>query len=57
MSMIGSNVLNSVNGSAAAQAAAAASKSDGADLQDSFMTLLVTQLKNQDPMNPMKTRR
>ena len=54
MSTIGSNVLNSVNGSAAAQAAAAASKSDGADLQDSFMTLLVTQLKNQDPMNPME---
>ncbi len=32
MSTIGSNVLNSVNGSAAAQAAAADSKSDGADL-------------------------
>ena len=40
MSTIGSNVLNSVNGNAAAQAAAAASKSNGADLQDSFMTLL-----------------
>lgn len=24
------------------------------DLQDSFMTLLVTQLRNQDPMNPMQ---
>jgi len=25
----------------------------GADLQNTFMTLLVTQLKNQDPLNPM----
>lgn len=34
---------------------ATSGKSSGsADLQDSFMTLLVAQLQNQDPMNPME---
>ncbi|WP_043318887.1 flagellar hook assembly protein FlgD [Microbulbifer sp. HZ11] len=32
----------------------AGSSSGSADLQDSFMTLLVAQLQNQDPMNPME---
>lgn len=45
---IDSSVLNTVNG----VMASGADKS--ADLQDSFMTLLITQLKNQDPMNPME---
>src|SRR5699024_7773272 len=40
-------VLDALNGTTRA-------KSDtAAGLQDHFMTLLVTQLKNQDPMNPM----
>ncbi len=40
-------VLNALNGTTRG-------KSDAASgLQDHFMTLLVTQLKNQDPMNPM----
>lgn len=38
--------LNATGGSA--------SRSGGLELQDSFMTLLVTQLRNQDPMNPME---
>jgi flagellar basal-body rod modification protein FlgD len=39
--------------SAAASAASTASADSSADLGDRFLTLLVTQLKNQDPMNPM----
>lgn len=46
-SAIDAGVRNAMN------AGGGASKGAGADLQDSFMTLLVTQLKNQDPMNPM----
>lgn len=37
----------------ALNAGTAAAPDAGRDLQDSFMTLLVTQLRNQDPMNPM----
>lgn len=48
-----SNVIDSsVTGAMNATGGSAASSS--ADLQDSFMTLLVTQLQNQDPMNPME---
>lgn len=45
---IDGNVLNALNGKMPTGGGASA------DLQDSFMTLLVTQLKNQDPMNPME---
>jgi flagellar basal-body rod modification protein FlgD len=37
----------------AAQTAAAKSANDTSQLQDQFLTLLVTQLQNQDPLNPM----
>ncbi len=43
--------LNNANSSLANNAASAATGATG--LQDSFMTLLVTQLQNQDPLNPM----
>ena len=46
---ISSSVLNSMNGTSSSDSRGAAG-----ELQDSFMTLLVTQLKNQDPMNPME---
>lgn len=46
---IDASVLGGINAGAAS-----GRKNAGADLQDSFMTLLVTQLKNQDPMNPME---
>lgn len=49
-SPIGSNVLNTVNAGSAAEANARQS----ADLRDNFMTLLITQLENQDPLNPME---
>jgi flagellar basal-body rod modification protein FlgD len=49
---------NSATGSTAvtgvaAAAAAAAAANDSAGIGDRFLKLLVTQLKNQDPMNPM----
>ncbi|KAF0810585.1 flagellar basal body rod modification protein [Alcanivorax sp. S71-1-4] len=44
---VDSNVLGAINGGGKH------SRGTAQDLQDSFMTLLVTQLKNQDPMNPM----
>ena len=37
----------------AANGAAAKTKSTTADAQDRFLKLLTTQLKNQDPLNPM----
>lgn len=49
-SPIGSNVLNTVNAGSAAQANARQS----AELRDNFMTLLITQLQNQDPLNPLE---
>lgn len=48
---ISSSVLNTMNGSSTAKAGTSASTAAGA--QDRFMTLLVTQMKNQDPLNPM----
>ncbi|GAA5110684.1 flagellar hook assembly protein FlgD [Alloalcanivorax gelatiniphagus] len=51
MSAIDTSTLNAINGRAAS---AASYGTDADDLQDSFMTLLVTQLRNQDPMNPME---
>ncbi|QKJ86758.1 Flagellar basal-body rod modification protein FlgD [Paramixta manurensis] len=43
-----------VNGSSSADnSASAVSGSSAADLQSNFLTLLVAQLKNQDPTNPM----
>lgn len=41
------SVLGALNGTAAGN------KDSAKGLQNNFMTLLVTQLKNQDPMNPM----
>jgi len=49
-STIDSSVINSLN--AGGPSAAQAKKQSG-DLRDNFMTRLVTQLKNQDPLNPM----
>ncbi|MCU5784226.1 flagellar basal body rod modification protein [Alcanivorax balearicus MACL04] len=46
---ISNSVLNSMNSTSSGDSRGAAG-----ELQDSFMTLLVTQLKNQDPMNPME---
>ena len=46
-------VFAALNGGASTAAAATTSNSSTAAMQDQFMTLLVTQLKNQDPLNPM----
>jgi len=47
-----SAVFAALNGGATATAATASTSSATA-MQNQFMTLLVTQLKNQDPLNPM----
>lgn len=46
---IGNNVLDSVN----AGPAQAANTRQAADLRENFMTLLITQMQHQDPLNPM----
>lgn len=46
---ITNSALGLING-----AAPAAGKASSAELRDNFMTLLITQLKNQDPLNPME---
>ncbi|WP_447927596.1 flagellar hook assembly protein FlgD [Vreelandella sp. EE27] len=48
---IDSSVINSINGGGRA---ANLSASQSQEMRDSFMTLLVTQLQNQDPLNPME---
>lgn len=55
---IGTDVLNSVNGASGASTGAAtgsASRNDSSAqaVQDRFLKLLVAQLDNQDPMNPL----
>jgi len=47
--IVSQDLLNSVNGNKKSRAAEGSVEAD----QDKFMTLLVTQLKNQDPMNPL----
>ncbi|MFW6346061.1 MAG: flagellar hook assembly protein FlgD [Halomonas sp.] len=49
-SPIGSNLLSTINAGAAGPGAGAQSE----ELRDNFMTLLVTQLENQDPLNPLE---
>ncbi len=44
---VSQSLLDSVNGSKASK------KNSVSDIQDRFMTLLITQMKNQDPLNPM----
>ncbi|MEQ6887201.1 flagellar hook assembly protein FlgD [Halomonas sp. CS7] len=49
---IDSGVINATNGGAAGGASLSARQSD--ELRNNFMTMLVTQLQNQDPLSPMK---
>lgn len=52
--VIGSNALANINGPAPAGSAnGTAGTNSSGELNDRFMTLLVTQLKNQDPTSPM----
>ena len=51
--MTTSAVQNSSAASAAAAASISGSSASAASIQNSFLTLLVTQLQNQDPLNPM----
>jgi flagellar basal-body rod modification protein FlgD len=47
-SSVSDSLMNAVNGTTSAKG-----KDTVAEAQDRFMTLLVTQMKNQDPLNPM----
>lgn len=49
--VIGSSTLANINGTATSSATTGTDSSS--ELNDRFMTLLVTQLQNQDPTNPM----
>jgi len=51
--MATSAVQSNNNSSAAAGAAAALASGSGANTEDRFLKLLVAQLQNQDPLNPM----
>lgn len=53
MSTISSSTLNTLNGTADVTATPAAKDASAAGSQDRFLKLLVTQLKNQDPLSPM----
>jgi flagellar basal-body rod modification protein FlgD len=50
--VIGSSTLANINSTPASSASAGTDS--GSELNDRFMTLLVTQLKNQDPTSPME---
>ena len=53
-STVSANLMAAMNGlSATSSGSAAASGSSVSAMQSQFMNLLVTQLKNQDPLNPM----
>ncbi|KIG02789.1 flagellar hook assembly protein FlgD [Caballeronia concitans] len=52
---VSQTLLDTMNGASSASSASSSSGTSGtsaSDLQNTFLTLLVTQLKNQDPTNP-----
>ena len=48
---IDTSVINNINSNTST---AGLSTRQSAELRESFMTLLITQLQNQDPLNPME---
>src|SRR5664279_3696201 len=48
-----SSVFDTINTANSSSKSSATSASTAEDIQSRFLTLLVTQLKNQDPLNPM----
>lgn len=49
--------VSALNGSSSATGRSATSTKNAADTQDRFLKLLVAQMNNQDPLNPMTTPR
>jgi flagellar basal-body rod modification protein FlgD len=47
------SLLNSVNGTSTSSSSSTSASNSTSDIQNRFLTLLTTQLKNQDPLNPM----
>jgi flagellar basal-body rod modification protein FlgD len=50
---VSQQLLDTMNGTNSASSASGATGTSGSDLQQTFLQLLVTQLQNQDPTNPM----
>ncbi|GAB2798512.1 flagellar hook assembly protein FlgD [Halomonas shantousis] len=53
-SPIGNSTLAAINGTASSGSSRTTGANTADELNDRFMTLLITQLKNQDPLNPME---
>ncbi|MCX2523102.1 flagellar hook assembly protein FlgD [Larsenimonas rhizosphaerae] len=52
---ISASALSAINGTAnASSSSTKAVSSDAAEMKDQFLTLLITQMQNQDPLNPME---
>ena len=51
---IDSSLVNALNAGGASSTGNASQQKSASDLRNNFMTMLVTQLKNQDPLKPME---
>ncbi|MEM5384718.1 flagellar hook assembly protein FlgD [Paraburkholderia phymatum] len=50
---VSQTLLDTMNGTNSASSSSASSATSGSDLQNTFLQLLIAQMKNQDPTNPM----
>lgn len=53
MTTVSSSVLAALNSSSSTTSSSSSSSSSAEDIQNRFLTLLVAQLENQDPLNPL----
>ena len=50
---VSQTLLDTMNGTNSASSSSSSSATSGSDLQNTFLQLLIAQMKNQDPTNPM----
>jgi flagellar basal-body rod modification protein FlgD len=50
---VSQTLLDTMNGTGSASSSSSSSATSGSDLQNTFLQLLIAQMKNQDPTNPM----